>query len=156
VKRFCVDHFLFNGSLTHSLSPPFTLTYYQSINARTAHMTRGGRKFVVKSFVRPSVRSSIHSLLSVLCNSPAAHVCVYTCVYAFFASSFSLSCVCVCAYSHWWPKGCSEVNFALARSLYVHCLLWCYVKIKTLILGLDQRTDGRAMVVDDLCSCTSI
>jgi hypothetical protein len=96
VKRFCVDHFLFNGSLTHSLSPPFTLTYYQSINARTAHMTRGGRKFVVKSFVRPSVRSSIHSLLSVLCNSPAAHVCVCIRVYMHSLHLLSPSPVCVC------------------------------------------------------------
>lgn len=123
VKGFGVDHFLFNGSFSLSLS--LTLSCYQSISARRIHTTREKRKFVVEPFVRLSVHlSTLYCLSSVtLLLCMRSYVRVYILSLHLLSLSVSLLCVCVCTsiYSYWWPKGCSEVNFALARSFCIHC-----------------------------------
>jgi hypothetical protein len=72
---------------------------------------------VVKSFVRPSVRSSIHSLLSVLCNSPAAHVCVCIRVYMHSLHLLSPSPVCVCVHTHTGGRKVAQRSILLSHVL---------------------------------------
>jgi hypothetical protein len=104
-----------------SLYPSFTLSCYQSINARRTYIQQEKRESSWSShlFVRPF----IYPFFAVcpLQLSCCAYVCACTCVYTFLTSSFSLLCVCACIHSCWWPKGCSEVNFALARFFCMSC-----------------------------------
>ncbi len=85
-KGFCVDHFLFNGSLSPSPTSR-TLSCYQSINARKTYRTRKERKFVVEPFVRPSVHLSIRCCLF----SAALLLCMRTYVRVYILSPHLLS-----------------------------------------------------------------
>lgn len=135
VEGFCVDHFLFNGSRSLSLSPfaspSYILSCYQSISTRRIHTTKEEsereRKFVLEPFVRLSVHLSILYCLSsvtlLLCM--CAYVRVYTLCSHLLSFPFALLCICMYVHthtrSHWWSKGCSEVNFALVYSSDIHC-----------------------------------
>jgi hypothetical protein len=125
VKGFCVNHFLSNGSL----SLPLLRSYAIRVSMHVER-TRQERKKVRGRAICSSVRSSIHSLLSVLCNSPAAHMCVCTCVYTLFTSSSSLSCVCVCThtYTHTGGRKVVQRSISLSHVLsasIVHSLTLC-------------------------------
>ena len=113
VKGFCVDHFL-------SLSLSFSLSKYQC--------TRNARRRQRTSESSPSsVRRRPFSLVCSLQFSCCEHI------HVLFASPlFVLLLVAACVLSYCWSKGCSEVNFILARSLCILRSFRCLVKIKTL------------------------
>lgn len=139
VEGFCVDHFLFNGSLS-LLSPSYILSCYQSINARRIHTTREERKFVLEPFVRLSVHLSILCCLSsvtlLLC------MCAYVRVYTFCSHllSFPLALLCLSACTHARIGGRKVVQRSLSLShilpaAIVHSLVQCkdqnfYIRIR--------------------------
>jgi hypothetical protein len=124
VKGFCVNHFLSNGSL----SPSYTFSCYQSINARRIHTIGEERKFVVEPFVRLSVHLSIlcclFSVTLLLC------ICAYVRVYKLYSHLLSLSCVHIHTHTYTRTGGRKVVQRSISLShvlsaSIVHSLTLC-------------------------------
>lgn len=145
VEGFCVDHFLFNGSLSLSLLLPPIFSHAIKVSIHVEYTRQTKREKVRARAICSTVRSSIHSLLSVLCNSPAVHVRLCTCVYTLFTSSFFpfRSLVYMCVRTHTLAlvaerllRGQFRSRIFFRQPLFI---LWANVKIKTFISGLDKR-----------------